>query len=266
MDRGAWQATVHGLKSQTQLSDKTTTTAVVKQSHVFHSRLIFEKQHPLSLETQQTPFSSALRMPPSLGPVSQKAGLMGRTLDLESQDPWLEPWAHHCIHSDVNLTKLKATKNSRIHQQSPKFCSVQFVSVAQSCPTLCDPMVCSTPGFPAHHQVSELAQTHVHWVRDTIQPSHTLSSPSPPTFNLSQHQGLFQWDSSSHQVAKVFEFQLQHQSFQWIFRTDFLDGLVGSPCRSNCKQKLDLQKRRLSRVFSNTTIQKHQFFSAQLSL
>ena len=99
---------------------------------------------------------------------------------------------------------------------------VQFSSVAQLCPTLCDPMDCSTPGLPVHHQLLEFTQTHVHWVSDAIQPSHPLSSPSPPAFNLSPHQGLFQWVSSSHQVAKVLEFQLQHQSFQWIFRTNFL--------------------------------------------
>ena len=107
--------------------------------------------------------------------------------------------------------------------------SVQFTSVDQSCLTLCDPMDCSTPGLPVHHQLPELTQTHVHWVSDAIQPSHPLSSPSPPTFNLSQYQGLFQWASYSHQMAKVLEFQ--HESFQWIFGTDFLwDGLVGSPC------------------------------------
>ena len=106
--------------------------------------------------------------------------------------------------------------------------SVQFSSVAQSCLTLCDPMDCSTPGFPVHHQQLELA--HVHWVSDAIQPSHPLLSPSS-AFNISQHQSLFQWVSSSHQMAKVLEFQLQHQSFPWIFRTDFLqNGLVGSPC------------------------------------
>ena len=77
-------------------------------------------------------------------------------------------------------------------------------------------------GFPVHHQLLELTQTHVHWVRDAIQPSHLLSSPSPPVFSLSQHQGLFQWVSSLYQVAKVLELQLQHQSFQWIFRADFL--------------------------------------------
>ena len=100
--------------------------------------------------------------------------------------------------------------------------SVQFNSVAQSCRTLCDPMDRSTLGFPVHHQLPEFTQTHVHQVCVAIQPSHPLSSPYPPAFNLSQHQGLFQWVSSSHQVAKVLEFQLQHQSFQWIFRTDFL--------------------------------------------
>ena len=104
-----------------------------------------------------------------------------------------------------------------------RFSSVQFSSVAQSCLTLCDPMDGSTPGFPVHHQLPELTQTHVHCVGDAIQPSHPLLSPSPPTtFNLSQPQGLFQWVGFSHQMAKVLEFQLQHQSFQWIFRTDFL--------------------------------------------
>ena len=95
-----------------------------------------------------------------------------------------------------------------------------FSSVAPSCPTLCDPMNRSMPGLPVHHQLQEFTQTHVHWVSDAIQPSHPLSSPSPPAFNLSQHQSLFKWVNSSHQVAKVLEFQ--HQSFQWIFRTDFL--------------------------------------------
>ena len=87
-------------------------------------------------------------------------------------------------------------------------------SVAQSCPTLWDPMDCSTPGFPVYHRLPKLAQTHVHRLGDTIQPSHHLSSPSPPAFNLSQHQGLSQWVSSSYQAAKVLELQLQHQSFQ----------------------------------------------------
>ena len=99
---------------------------------------------------------------------------------------------------------------------------VGISSVAQSCPTLCNPMDCSTPGFPVHHQLPELAQIHVYRVSDAIQPSHPLSSPSPPAPNPSQHQSLFQWVNSLHKVAKVLEFQLQDQSFQWIFRTDFL--------------------------------------------
>ena len=99
---------------------------------------------------------------------------------------------------------------------------VQFRSVTQSCPSLCDPMNHSMPGLPVHHQLPEFTQTHVHRVSDAIQPSHPLSSPSPPAPNPSQHQGLFQWVSSSHQVAKVLEFQLQHQSFQWTPRTDLL--------------------------------------------
>ena len=104
-------------------------------------------------------------------------------------------------------------------------CCMEMLSVQFSHSVMSDylwPMDCSTPGFPVHHQLLELALTHVHQVGDAIQPFHPLLSPSPPTFNLPQHQGLFQWVNSSHQVAKVLEFQLQHQSFQWIFRTDFL--------------------------------------------
>ena len=109
--------------------------------------------------------------------------------------------------------------------------SVQFSSVVQLHPTLFNPMDCSTPGLPVHHQLLEFTQTHVHRVGDAIRPSHPGSSPSPPAPNRSQHQSLFQWVNSSHQVAKVLEFQLQHQSFQWTPRTDFLqNGLVGSPC------------------------------------
>ena len=94
-----------------------------------------------------------------------------------------------------------------------KYNTHQFSSVAQSCLTLCDPMDWSTPGFPVHHQLPEHVQTHVHWIGDAIQLSHPLLSPSPPAFNLVQYQGYFQWGSSSHQVAKVLELQLQHQSF-----------------------------------------------------
>ena len=127
---------------------------------------------------------------------------------------------------------------------------ISVISVTQSHSTFCHPMECSTSGFPVHCQLPELAQTHIHRVGDAIQPSHPLSSPSPPAFNLPQHQGLFKWVNSSHQMAKVLEPQLQHQSFQWIFRT----GLIS------------LQSKGPSRVFSNTRVQKHQFFSAELFL
>ena len=132
--------------------------------------------------------------------------------------------------------------------------SVQFSSVAQSCPTLCDPMNRSTPGLPVHHQLPEPTQTHVHCVGDAIQPSHPLSSPSPPTFNLSQHYGLFQWVRSLHQSigvstsASVLPMSIQ----DW-----FPLGLTGC---------ISLQSKELSRVFSNATVQKHQFFGVQLSL
>ena len=136
--------------------------------------------------------------------------------------------------------------------RKPDLIILQFSSLAQPCLMPCNPMYCSMPGLPVHPQLLGFPQTHVHWVSDAIQPSHPLLSPCLPTFNLSQHQDLFQWVSSLHQVAKVLEFQLQHQSFQRIFGTDFLyDGLNGYPCSP-----------RDSRVFSNTTVWKHQFFGA----
>ena len=109
--------------------------------------------------------------------------------------------------------------------------SVQFSSLAQSCLTLCDPMIRSTPGLPVHHQLLEFTQTHVQRVGDAIQPSHPPLSPSPPAPNPSRHQGLCQWVNSSHEVAKGLEFQPQHQSFQWTpglvsFRIDWLDLLA----------------------------------------
>ena len=131
--------------------------------------------------------------------------------------------------------------------------------VTKSCPALCDPMDCSTPGFPVLHYLPEFAQTHVPRVGDAIQLSHPCSPPSPTAFNLYQHQGLFQWVNSSHQVAKVLELQLQHQSLQWVFRIIFLFflGLTGLT---------SMLSGGLSRVFFGTTIQKHQFFSVQPSL
>ena len=96
----------------------------------------------------------------------------------------------------------------------------KFSSVSQLCLTLCNPTDCRKPALPVHHQLSEFTQIHVYWSCDIIQLSHPLSSPTPPAFSLSQHQGLFKWVSSSHQLAKILEFQLQHQSFPWIFRTN----------------------------------------------
>ena len=139
---------------------------------------------------------------------------------------------------------------------SVRHLSVQVSSVAQSCLTLCDPMDCSMPGLPVHHQLPKFTQTHVLQVGDAIQPSHSLLSPSPLTFNLSKHQGLFQWVSSSHQVAKVywsFSFSIspsnEHQDW----------------CPLGWTGWISLQSKGLSRVFSNTTVQKLQFFCAQLS-
>ena len=132
-------------------------------------------------------------------------------------------WAT-CIWSFVDLFKkmnMKPWKYLLFNLLAYSF-SVQFSAIAQSCLTLCDSMDCSTPGLPVHHQLLGFTPTHVHWVGDAIQPSHPLSSPSPPAFNHSQHQGLFKWVSSSNQVAKVLEFRLQHLSFQRIFRTYFL--------------------------------------------
>ena len=115
-----------------------------------------------------------------------------------------------------------AHTHTHIFPSSPHFLSVQFNSVAQSCLTLCDPMDCSMPGLPVHHQLLEFTQTHVHGVGDAIQSSHPLLSPSPPVLNLPQHQGLFKWVSSSHQVAKELEFQCQHQSYDRVYFACFV--------------------------------------------
>ena len=134
-----------------------------------------------------------------------------------------------------------------------------FISV-QSCPTLWDPKDCSMPGFPVHHRLPELAQTHISQVSDAIQTSHPLSSPSPPAFNLGQHQGLLQWVSSSHQVAKVLEFQLQHQSFQWIFRTDFIYSWLDGCCSPR-----DSQESSPTLQLKASVLRCSAFFTVQLS-
>ena len=137
---------------------------------------------------------------------------------------------------------------------------IQFSSVAQSCPTLCDPMNHHTPGLPVHHQLPEFTQTHVHRVSDAIQPSHPLSSPSPAP-NPSQHQRLFQWVNSSHEVSKVLEFQFRHHCLQRNLRTDLLqNGLVGSlAVQGTLKNLLQHQSSKAS------ILQCSAFFMVQLS-
>ena len=123
--------------------------------------------------------------------------------------PWIA--AHQAslfITNSWSLLKLMSTELVMLSNRLNYLNSVQFSSVAQSCLTLCNPMNRSTPGLPVHHKLPEFTQTHVHRVSDTIQPSHPLSSPSPPGPNPSHHQSLFQWVNSSHEGAKVLEFQL----------------------------------------------------------
>ena len=130
----------------------------------------------------------------------------------------LWPGRHKLAHEiRTTLSRSNSWCHLSLEYKSP---SVQFSSVTQSCPTLFDPLNRSSPGLPVHHQLLEFTQTHVHRVSDTIQPSHPLSSPSPPAPTPSQHQSLFQWVNSSHEVAKVLEFQLQHQSWVFFGRTD----------------------------------------------
>ena len=157
----------------------------------------------------------------------------------------------HCLHVESKkVAQMNLLTNRNSHRCRDLWLpggKGQFSSVAQSCPTLCDPMSRSTPGLPVHHQLPEFTQTHVHQVGDAIKSSHPLSSPSPPAFSLSQHQGLFQWVSSLYQVAKGLEFRFcispsNEYSGLISFRMDWLD------------------------LLSNTTVQKHQFFSTQLSL
>ena len=143
----------------------------------------------------------------------------------------------------------------RIHNYL-SYTSDQFSSVAQSCPTLCDLMNCSMPGLPVHHQFLEFTQTHVHRVGDAIQPPHPLSSPSPPAPNPSQHQGISQWvNTLGMRCPKYWSFSLS----------------ISPPMNSQDWSPLgwtgwtSLQSKELSRVFSNITVQKHQFFGTQPS-
>ena len=179
-------------------------------------------QAPLSMEFSRQEYWSGLPFPPP--------GVLPDT-GMEPSSPALAGRFFTSVHWG-------SPEYNKLHKTIHKFSSVQFSSVAQSCPTLCNPMNCSTPGLPVHHQLPEFTQTHIHWVSDAIQLYHPLSSPSPPVLSLFQHQGLFKWVSFPHQVAKVLEFQLQHQSYQWTPRTDLLkDGPVGSPCSPRDSQE-----------------------------
>ena len=145
------------------------------------------------------------------------------------------------------------------HRASPGHCDQWQGSASQfSCSvvSLCNPMNRSMPGLPVHHQLPELTQTHVHRVRDAIQPSHPLSSPSPPAPNPSWHEGLFQWVNSSHEVAKVFGVSASASALPMNTQDWSPLGWSGW---------ISFQSKGLSRIFSNTTVQKHQFFGAQLS-
>ena len=149
--------------------------------------------------------------------------------------------------------------------------SVQFRSAAQSCLTLCNPMDCSTPGLPVHHQLPESTQTHVHWVGDAFQPSHLLSSPSTPPFNLSQHQGFFRWVSSSHHVATVssgwsFSFSISPSnkySGLISFRMDWLDLLAvqGIQASSLTPRFKSINSSVLSFLYSPTLTHTHDYWT-----
>ena len=151
------------------------------------------------------------------------SGIMRTNIQVEF-NLWNFCWPSPEIHTKVQVTPRKAGSilnwEERLIASTMWFPYYCCCSVTQLRLTLCDPMDCSTPGFPVLYYLLEFVQTHIHQVSDAIQPSCILSSPSRPAFNLSQYQDLFQWVSSSHQVAKVLK--LQHQSFQWIFRIDFL--------------------------------------------
>ena len=170
----------------------------------------------------------------------------------------------HLLRGRKALTNLDSILKSRDITLVTKVCrvkamvsAVQLSSVAQLCLTLCNPMECSTPGFPVHHQFLELAHTRVHWLSDAIQPSHPLWSPSPPAFSLSQNQGLFQWVSSSASGG---------QSIGASVSASVLPMNIQEWLPLGLTSLISLLFKGLSRILSNTTVQKHQFFSAQLSL
>ena len=169
----------------------------------------------------------------------------------------------YCFSSEISKSWKLTLTHTCIHTRS----SFQFTHLVL--PTLYDPMDCSMPGQPAHHQLPEFTQTYVHWIGDVIQPSYPLSSPSSPAFNLSQHQGIFKWVNFLHQVAKILQFQMSQ-----FFAPGSQNTAVSSVLPMNIQDWfplgwtgwVSLQSKGLSRVFSNSIFQKHQFCCTQLSL
>ena len=173
------------------------------------------------------------------------------------QIPIWGPWNQQLLAaSDESLVHSWKFTNFLALNRGLTYSKKSFRSVTQSCLTLCNPMDCSTPGHTVHHQLPELAQTHDHWVGDAIQKSHPLLSPYPSALNLSQHQGLFKWVSSSHQV----------QSIGVSASTSILPMNIQDWFPLGWTGWISLQSKGVSRIFSNTTVQKHQLFGAQLSL
>ena len=185
----------------------------------------------LTSPTIRAPSSWSNHLPKSLPPninTLYGEGVRFQHMNLEKTQNSLYNTYHLIFHISLPLNYLEEIKH-RVHEPGWRgrmwwfyFTYCYYCSATQSCLTLCDPMGCSMPGSSILHYLLEFAQIHVHWVGYVIQPTHPLPPPSPSALNLSQHWGLFQWVSSWHQVAKVLELQLQHQSFQWIFRIDFL--------------------------------------------
>ena len=229
LDRGAWRATVHAVtKGMTQLSKhlhKLSASLALFWVALLFSRIPQTISYSLTYIESESESEVAQSCPTLCDPMdcslpgsSVHGVLQARVLE------WVAISFSRGSFQPRDQTRISciAGRCFTLWTTREDLSSVQFSSVTQSCPTLWDPINRSTPGLPVHHQLLEFTQTHTHQVSDAIQPSHPLSSPSPPAPNPSQHQGLFQWVNSSHEVAKVLEFQLQHQSFQWTPRTDLL--------------------------------------------
>ena len=214
--------------------------------------LTFKKQVKIPVEGQTFPINSLIRITveePSL--TGSTAGCLGWHWEMVTSSK-----VRRLVSPEIPPSHRKSCQKGRINDKGGA-CGTSFSSVTQLCPTLCEPMDCSTPGFPVHHQLLELTQTHVHQVSDAIQPSHPLSSPSPSALSLSQHQGVFQWVSF---------FASGGQSIGVSASASVLLVNIQDCFSLGWTRLISLQSKKLSRVFSNTTVQKHRFFGAQLSL